>query len=45
MFAFSTLSGVLVFDPLEHPAASIMIAAIDATPTVQNFVISPADFA
>jgi hypothetical protein len=45
MFAFSTLSAVLLFDPLKHPAASIMIAAVDATPTFQNFIISAADFA
>jgi hypothetical protein len=39
------LSAVLLFDPLKHPAASIMIAAVDATPTFQNFIISAADFA
>jgi hypothetical protein len=40
MFVFSMLSrAVLLPDPLEHPAASIMIAAVDATPTCRNFIV------
>src|SRR5215469_18528486 len=44
MSVFSTFSGAaLLLDPFEHPAASIMIATADATPTFWNLIVSLAE--
>jgi hypothetical protein len=46
MSVFSTFSGVVLLpDPAEHPAASIMIAVAVATPTFRSLIVSPAEFA